>query len=487
MARVIIRGTSDYVISSEDTSSTSTTTGVVLGLDYDFPLKPRITDGEIGVGSEFRWPIFYATVTAASESALKTAVDALVAAILNCSGKSILYEETNGTTLYIMDAAVWPQALGDVETDLSDLTARVEFSFKGLRAGTIATGGADEPGQTGPITWDYEMSGGGLAGMVARAVFVNIPGGAGARENAIAWINKMRNPSNWSSEAPWLATSFRRVGVVVEMDQKTNESGVIESSFDPVRVTMTFRELHSTLAANANWPALLAPSSNWNVAMTARPPLNARSTQSPGYDLILFGDLILQTQGNTTFNTSETKLTDAEVYQTARTCVQCIVTHFTAIYGGLNLTQWGEPNINIDPVQGIVAFSVRFSAGTDILQWEEHCVIHNIPLKRRNRATDGSSWKYEQAGGPDRILRHSLRIVALSPQPYRAPSLSSEWDEDPSELEPTIELKDNNGTAEFHTYGAKQWVWMNSGPTGLQGHTATLTPKTLATIGDGLL
>lgn len=481
MARILI---GSYVLDSADTSSSSTTSGVQLDLDDELPLSPEIEDSGDG-GSEYRWPLFYAVVTAASESALKTAVDAVEAAIMNCSGKTIIYEETSGTTLLTMDTGTWPQATGRVVKEQGQLTCEIAFSFIGRRAGTVATGGSDETGQIGAITWEYEISAGGIAGMIARATFA-ATSGAGARENAKAWITKLRNTANYSAEAPWLDTAFRCVGALVEFDQKANQSSVTEASYDPARVTMTFRELHSTIGAHANWPTK-AVSANWRVGMTERNAINRRASSDPGYDITLFGDVTLKTQGNTTFNSSEEKLTDAELYSTARTAVLAIITHFETIYAALNLTRWGEPVINLEPVEGTVTFAVKFTAAANVLEWEESCTVTNRFLKRRNRATDGSSWKYEQAGGPERIVQHSLRIVALTPIPYKPPVLSTNWDEDEASLQPTIEMKYNNGVVEYHTSGQKTWVYMNPSPTQGQGQTTTLSPIGIDGIGNGVL
>lgn len=484
MARLYI---GSYIIDSADSSSSSTTSGTQLDLDYDEPLEPVIEDNPDGT-SEYRWPLFYAVVTAASESALKTAVDAVEAGILNCNGKTITYEETNGTTLFTMDTTTWPQCSASVKKYQDQLTCELAFSFIGRRAGTVASGAADETGQIGPITWEYEVSAGGLAGMVARATF-GATTGTGARANAVAWVNKMRSTANYSAECPWLSTALRLVGAIIEFDQKANLASVAETSYDPARVTLTYRELHATLAADSSWPTY-AVAANWNVSMTERGAMNVRSGSSAGYDLVLFGDITLKTQGNATWDSNEnsgTKIADADLYSSAQTAVNAIITQFNAVYVGLSLTQWGQPVINIDPVQGIAGFAVKFTAGATVLEWEEHCVVKNIFQKRISRSTDGSDWKYEQQGGPIRILQHNLRIVALTPTPYKPPALSGNWDEQEAELEPTIEVKFNNDVIEYHTQGAKTWRWLNSGPTSLTGYTSSMTPKGIDSIGDGLI
>ena len=482
MARLYV---GSYILDSADTSSSSTTSGVQLDLDWEDPLSPEIEDQPDGAGSDYRWPLFYAIVTAANEGALKTAVDAVRAAVENCSGKTITYEETNGTTLFTMASTDWPQCTGRCVVEQGQLTAEIAFSFIGRRAGTAGTGAADAQGQVGPITWEYERSPGGLAGMIVRAVF-KATSGTGARANAVTWINAITNPSNYATKAPWLNSAFRALSPIVEFDQSANLATVAETSYDPARVTLTFRELHSTLAADAAWPTQ-ALSGNWNVGLTERGAMNERAGSEAGFDVTLFGDVTLKSQGNTTFNSSETKLTDAELYANGLAAVNVIISHFRTVYAFMQLIQMGQATINIDAVQGVAGFTVRFLGGTNVLEWEEHCTVKNVQAKVRSRSTDGSHWKYEMAGGPDRICRHTLRMVALTPLPYRAPSLNTNWDEDEAELEPTITLKHNNGQVEYHTFGSKQWTYMNSGPTGGQGYTSTLIPRTIDAIGDGLI
>jgi hypothetical protein len=276
---------------------------------------------------------------------------------------------------------------------------------------------------------------------------------------------------------------MRMVGAVVEFDQKANEASLSETSFDPARVTLTFRELPETLATTVDTKVLAV---NWNVAMTERKPLNQRAPGSAGADLVLFGDLTLKTEGNTTFNASETSLADNAIYGIANAAVTLIIAQFRTVYQSLALTQWGNAVLNIDEVQGIVGFAVHFTANCNVLEWEETCVIRNQFQKVWSRASDGSDWVYEKRGGPIKTCTHSLRIVAISaPQPYRPPTLNPNWDEVDAGLEPTIRLKHNNGQTEYHTAAEKTWRYVNRGPTDGRGQTTTLTPKDMDSIGDG--
>lgn len=448
-----------YVIDSADTGSSSTTSGVQLDLEPDDPVRPAIQ------GNEYRWPIMYANVTAASESALKTSVDAVVDAIRNCQGKTVKYEETNGTTLFEMASTLWPQARGDVEIEQGQLTAQIAFSFIGAQAGPVSGGAADEPGQIAPQNWQYEISGSGVAGMIATCSFgPTISGGsitAGARENAVAWINKLRTTSNYPS---WLGTAFRQVDAVVEFDQKQNLATVAESSYDPASVTIFFAELDSTLAADSTFDANVQRL-EWSVTPNERPPLNKRSGAVSGFDITLSINFTLKTEGNTAFNSSESALADAAVYQKALDVTTAVTTMFKAVYSSMAVVRLGEPVVSIDPTSGLCVVAVRYIGNTTVLEWQESALLSNVAQKVHSRATDGSDWKYEMEGGPIRTLAHNLRIVSIgSPVLYKPPTLSSNWDELQSDSEPKTEAAFSDGTVQFMTFGQKMWRYVNPGP-----------------------
>lgn len=448
-----------YIIDSADSSSSSTTSGVQLDLPADDPIRPVIQ------GNEYRWPIMMAQVTAASESALKTAVDAVVDAIRNCQGKTIKYEETNGTTLFEMASTLWPQAQGDVEVEPGQLTAYITFSFIGAQAGPVSGGAADEPGQIQPINWQYEVSGGGIAGMIATCVFgPTIVAGsitAGARQNAIAWINKLKTTSNYPA---WLGTAFRQVDAVVEFDQKQNLASVAESSYDPAQVTIFFAELPASVAADSTFNSNVQRI-EWSVAVNDRPPLNKRSNANAGFDITLNMNFTLKTEGNTAFNSSDTSLADADIYAKALAVANAVITLFQTVYASITLVKLGQPIINIDPGSGLCVVAVRYIGDTTIVEWQESALLSNVEQKVHSRATDGSDWKYEMEGGPIRTLAHQLRIVSIgSPVLYKPPSLGSDWDELQSDTEPKTEAAFSDGTVQFMTYGQKTWRYVNPGP-----------------------
>lgn len=467
---------SSYIIDSADTSSTSTTSGVQLDLDAEDGARPVIRD------SEYRWPIMYAVVTAASQAALKTAVDAVIDAIMNCAGKEVKYEETNGTTLFNMPATIWPMAVGECEPDYDGLTCDIAFSIIGQRAGVLAGGAADEPGQIGPIEWQYENTGGGLGGMIVNATFgPTLSAGsitAGARQNAVAFINKMLSSSNYPA---WLSAAFRCVGIApIAFDQKANQGTVGESSYDPAIVSMTFRELAATLHADATFPAEVR-SANWNVDMQEREPIDVRSGQlDPGNEIVLFGDLLVKTEGNTTFNGSETSLADNAIEAACAAAVDSIVNMFKAVYASLTPVQLGNYRLNIDAIQGVCGFAVSFLACGRILAWKESGILLNRWPKARSRASNGADTRYINKGGPIKTLVHNLTIQTQgSPEPYRAPNLQSGWDIDDSATEPVTEISYRNGFRIFTTTGESSYTFMNKGPTNVNPDRQTVANKAL--------
>jgi hypothetical protein len=473
-----------YIIDSADTSSSSTTSGVQLDLDEEESAQPRIRDGE------YRWPIMYAVVTAASESALKTAVDALRDAVLNCSGKEVKYENTNGTTMFNMPSTIWPEAEGAFDPDYDGLTCDVAFSIIGKRPGAISNGAADEPGQIGPIEYQYEVTGGGLGGFIVSATFGPTLSGdtitAGARENAVVFINKMLNTANYPA---WLSPAFRCVGIApIAFDRKANLATVAESSYDPAVVSMTFRELAATLFADAAFPTTVK-SANWNVDMQEREPIDVRSGQiDPGNEITLFGDLLLKTEGNTTFNSSESSLADNAIEAACTAAVDSIVNMFKAVYASLTPVQLGSYRLNIDAIQGVCAFSVTFLAAGTILMWKETGMLVRRHVKARSRASNGADTRYVNKGGPVKTLTHELTIQTQgAPQPYKTPSLSKGWDQDDDGIEPVTELSYRNGFRVFTTRGQSHWTFMNDGPTNVNPDRETVANQALRwdSIGNG--
>lgn len=472
-----------HIIDSADTSSSSTQSGAQLDpLDLEGSMAPQI------VGGEYRWPIMYCVVTAASESALKTAVDAVVAAIRNCQGKTIKYEETNGTTLFEMNSNEWPQAEAEVTIDQAQLTADIAFSFRGFQSGAVSGGAADEAGQTSPITWQYEITGGGIAGMVAQASFgPTISSGsitAGARENAVAWITKLRTTTNYPS---WLDTTFRQVSAVIEFDQKQNLASIAESSYDPALVTITFRELPATLAANSAFTSDVQ-SVNVGVSMRQRPPLSSRAGALPGFDLIVSGDFILKTEGSDNFISTESSLADNAIYAKAAAVVAGIETYFQTVYGaGLGLVRYGKPELNIDPVQGFCTYAIAFTGDVTIFEWDERVELRNIEQKAWSRATKGKDWEYEQEGGPLRILRHYLKVVATVAVSFRNPQLGNNWSRVEAGSEPNTELKFSDGALQWVTVGERIWRYVNPSD-GNNGAGATSAGSfTLDNVGQGVI
>lgn len=474
-----------HIIDSADTSSSSTTTGVQLDVgQLDSPVIQQIN------GAEFRWPEMFCVVTAASESALKTAVDATVAAIRNCQGKNIIYEETNGTTLFQMAATEWPQCEAEVVVDQAQLTADIAFSFIGRQSGPVSGGAADEPGLTAPINWQYQQSGGGIAGMIATAQFgPTISGGsitAGARQNALAWINKLLNTANYPS---WLSTAFRMLEPTVEFEQKQNLGSVAESSYDPALVTITFAELAATLAANSSVFDSNVVKVDFNAVEGNRAPLPGRSGATPGTDVTLAGTFVLRTEGNTTWNGTATSLADTAIIQKAADVADACSTMFQSVYGTrLGLVRFGKIEVNIDPTSGVGSFSAYFAGSTTIFEWDEKASLRNIEQKVHSRATDGSDWKYAMKGGPLRILEHSLKIVAASAVPYKPPTLSGDWDKLEGGAEPQTDMRFNDGAIQWVTQGSGVWRYVNPGP-GNNGAGATTTGAgwTLDAVGKGVL
>ncbi len=474
MARLKI---GSYIIDAADSGSTSTTSGVQLDLGPE-RLAPQI------VGDELRWPIMYAAVTAASESACKTAVDAVVTAIRRCSGVSVVYEETSGTTLFEMHPNVWPVAEAELVIEQADTSAYISFVLVGRQGGLASAGAADEAGQLGPIVWQYQVSSGGIAGMVATARFGPTLSGttitSSARDNAVAWAQSLMSTANYP---PWMSTAFRQCDATFELVQKENQSTITDDSFDPVECVLTFMELPATLAAEGVFAANVQRI-DWTAGVANRAPLNSRAGTLPGQDVTLVGDMVLRTEGSTTWDSSASSLTDAQIQAKALAVIDAVITMFRAVHAAQALVQHGQPETSINAITGAVGFTVAFRT-PGVREWDERTRIENDYHRVISRASDGSDWLYEMRGGPSRFVHHNLRIVSDSPIAYSPPPLSSAWVKLSSGQDPTITVQYTNGVAEYVTEGVTVHQYVNPGP-GDNGGKQTFS-RSVSSIGDGII
>lgn len=475
MARLKI-GT--YIIDSADSGSTSTTSGVQLHIAEGNVTVDERSTGVLLTGLD-------CTVTAATEAALKTAVEAVLNAIERCDGVDLVFEETVGTTLATLRASEW-RITGHAETVYGDLTAYIELGFEGERFAPLTNGAGDEPGQLGEITYEYELVVSGLAACIVNARFgTSEDGTIGGLQRAQTYVNKMRNPANYPS---WIPATLPLVDVIFPIiDQQPNAASPVPAkNLTPVMVRLFFREMASDLAANAAFASIKV--ANYTINAVKSPPLDESSGQmEPGMDVLISGLFQFKTEGNTTFDASDTTKTAATALQPLTIAAIAVIRTQAATRMGLTLMQLGGADITMEGDNGQVTWAIHcITAGSRIREWEEEGLLSNTGLLMKTRATNGAEWLYEKNGGPEKSFTHSLTAVALvTPAPYKVPVSGRDWKQ--LELVINTEIKRNyhvgsqggDSQSAFVTRARSAWVHVNPGPTkGRTTEYAAIYPPT---------
>lgn len=469
-----------YVI--DTTAANSTTSGVRLDLSGDE------TGGIVFTGSTTGGSFagFFVSVSAASEAALKTAVAAVVDKINNVMGQDIVYEETTGTTQWDMLASDWPEVVGEYSVSYGALSAKMAVGFTASRPAAQTSGAGDEPGQAGPINWQYEQTTNDSAACVVKVAFQGDSTNS-ARQHMLTYVNKMSNTANYPS---WLPTSMRLVGKVWEFEQQPNQtSPVPELAYNVGLLTLTFQEMAAALEAAGTLDNFKTCS--YMVSKTKRAPIDIRSgLTDPGHDVVIAGTMVLATEGNTTWNSSDSAFAAASIRAAALSAIASIRTDAEARMGVGAFVQLGEVDIDIGGINGEVAFTGHYITGSPsrVMSWEETGVLANADQVMKSRATNGAETIYRKAGGPERTFTHSLTATGLGVIAYKMPPLNANWERVGASIEtPKQEpFAGAIGVSVYKTVGSSSWVYVNPGPTGPMAPPASgasVTPP--ANVGSG--
>lgn len=469
---------SNWVLDS--TAASSTVTSAALRLDFDLPLVPRAT------GNEYRIPGLRIFVEAASESALKTAVEAIELQFRQCDGKTISFANTTGTPLCAIDTSIYPRSRIEYSVDYGDMFAEITFDIVGYQPDAPVAGGAgDAMGQRGEIVWELEIGPNGLTGATATAEFGPTTGST-AQENAAAWINSFYTnpPTNLPA---FLPARLRPVHALPVATQKPNQTTLALASYDPVAVTILFREVYSGIA---NIPSLVTDLvSTVSVANEDAMDLRAGETLGPAL-VVLQGSFTVRTEAPSEWSGSLTQVARGAILAKAQEVYDLIEADFKTVYARFSLYDLGEPTIDVGLDSGRVTFSRAFST-TRIRKWRERTRVRNVDPKVFNRDYLGRDVIHQDKGGPVATLSHSLYIEALeAAQPYRAPALTDGWERTDAELDVLMTAKLAGGRLVFVTDGASNWRYANPterGETGETGANGRIIEQSAASIGNGTI
>jgi hypothetical protein len=393
-------------------------------------------------------------------------VEAVRAALLNSSGQTIIYEETSGTSLVEMPLVTFPQSSCDIEEDWSDDTCDISFQLIGQAPGQPG-GGAT--GQASEIVWQYELSPNQTAALVAEGSFIATTG-ATSLANAQAWV-----ASVISSRPAWVPASLISQNVIYEPVQVRNQNGV----FNPTRATIVFKEPASAITL----PVGVAEAT-YGVSIIDG-ELDIRASAQPSNQFLLAGQLTVRTEGNTTFDSSLSKIAPEQIVETAETAVASILGHFDTVYGDEDLRPMQDAVIETDLTTGVCTFRRLYESGS-ITRWDETTTVINDEPTEFTRASDGTDWAMEPEGGPIITVEHSLVIESVGTiVPYRQPQgLTGDWYRTSKRLNTTFGARRTGGLLRFTTVGGGMWRYVNKTP---KGPSSKLTGADVGSINQNTL
>jgi hypothetical protein len=460
----------------DGTPASSTTTTAALRLPFDLPFAPRIA------GNELRLAGLRVFVVAASESALKTDVDAILAQFDNANGKTVTFFNTTGTALFAIDSADWPEVHIEHEVDFGDDNAEIVFDIVATRPEPVSTGAADEAGQRGEIEWELEIGPNGLTGAVAIGEFGPVGAGTSAWENAAAWV------AGLFGEPPtgiptFFSDRLRAVQARPVSRQKPNQASITDESYDPVTVMVMFREVYTGLGTI---PADITDV-NVNVSVANSEAMDVRAGEASGPAIVvLSGWFFIKTEAPTEFLSAATAVSNP--LQRGQTVYSSIEADFRNIYASLSLHDLGAVELDISPDSGRCTFRRSFST-TRVLVWRESTRVNNVDPVVINRDYKGKDIVHHGRGGPVATLSHSLYIESMDVVPYTPPTLDSNWIRMDRGQDVTIEARLRGERIIFTTNGSSNWRYANPSERGPsdQGTTGQGKVLTLDNIGNGTL
>jgi hypothetical protein len=437
-------------------ASASTNTSTTFRLDMERPFVPKIT------GNELRIDGLRAYIETASESACKTAVDALRLVFDTANGKDVTYSNTTGTALFAVLTADWPELEIEYEIDQGDVNAVAIFNVVARRPSPPSAGSADETGQRGEIEWELELGGNRLEGATATAEF-GPSTGATAVQNAAAWVTKMFTEP--LADAPaFFSTRLQAITCLHRAIQKPNQASDL---FDPIIVSVLFREAYSGIGA-------IPPNCkdfNVTVDMTNSEALDVRSGAPGPAMLTLHGWFTVKSEAPTALLSGATKVDPGAIYTTALAAYDAIEANFRTIYASLSLFDLGDVSLSVAPDTGRVVFS-RMFVTQNVLDWKENTVLLNTDPVVINRDHKGRDLVHRGPGGPIATLAHSFYAVGLQPIPYTPPPLNGDWVRMDKSQDVLVEAVYRGGRMTFTTRGSSNWRYANPTERGAESPTS---------------
>lgn len=441
-----------YIVDAAESGSTSTTSGVrLLQGDSLAGGAPGLRFSQGRTSAELLVPV---VVDAASTVALKTAVDAVILAMLANANADVVYEYTSGSTLadWKVSDGTWSRIEGEVAgIDYGDENALILFRFSMQRVGIASTGAGDPADAITPVFWNFGLDSNGLGSCAGTCTFES-------RADAAAWVVLMRAGTGWPA---WLGTQFRFATAIYQKEQQQNQaSPVPDTAFTPATVTVVLSALPSAFAGNSAFDDVI--SVEYDAVMSPRAPQDENSGQEPGFDITISGTLQFKTEVDTTYDANDTSQTAGSGLKSAAlACIEAIESDAKTRLG----VTWFRPN---DPVitvkeNGLVIFNLAAMTGDSgrITTWNESMQIVVTP---RDRAITGSAGTriHPHRLGPEIRVHHTLAVTAFSEIAYQPPSfISSAWFcESPNPAKPIVKKAAGDGQDEHVMAWSNVWKYL---------------------------
>ena len=412
-----------YIVDADGNSSS--TAGVTL--------LPDSSQGLDGTPMGWRWEIeqqharaiFNCHVSAATVSELVTAREALESAVLDPSYADVVLESDDNVTLKLFSLAsgLYTEVRGAVTVYDGELDCIVECSIIFTRAqpsaGSESAGSAMSPdGLVGAIQAIAARAPGGLLQLTLGADFRDTSGSS-AKNNAYAWIDKVRDRNG---TVAWLDTDDSTDLRVFSDDVGFSVGSSSAALAGRARATIVLRQFPADLASLAAWQLPGIRDIVYNIDVQPR-QMHANAG-SPGHSLTVTGIIQAKIEGLALYDANDSDpadLSDAQFVAAIDALKGVVKTRL----GGIEIRPLGLRRGRA--VHGEIAFTLS-GISTDVVLWEEDVHFNDDATNSIVADTSGKEWNY--VGGLARIesVTHTLRVIRFAmPESYRTPDELKDW------------------------------------------------------------
>lgn len=404
-----------YILDAAKTGSTSTTTGARLLTSEDGPGFKWKEDRE-----GFELVCFVVLDGISGAASVKTAVDAIVAAVTRTVQADVVLESAAGTTIktWTVSDNVFQKIVGAVEVDEVLNGALIMIALRGDRLGVASGSAGDTANAIDPHEWSFALDSNGRAGVNGTGKFTT-------RAAANTWVQALRS----GTRPAWMHANMRFVTVVWGFEQQLNQvSPVPETAYTPCVVTAVFKMLPASLAASSAFTNVVDV--DYECSGRPRGPIDEEAGVTAGYDITVSGIIQFKTEADATWSASDTTyVATGAIKAAAEACITAIEAD-AKTRRGLAWQRLGEPEI-IVTTRGEVSFVLTAISGDSgrIISWSEEVEIERTFRGRIVAGTKGER-KYPHKLGRSTRVTHKLTVTGFGLAAYKPlPFITDAWEE----------------------------------------------------------